>query len=283
MARLMGRVERLAAGLPSRYAFKSLIGKGSAAFVVLADDREKDIEVAIKILQTQFATVVGSSRFRRETEILRGLDHPNILPLLDHGTVGKGNLFLVTPYVVGENLGQRLKREKQLATGEAISIATTVASALDYAHGRGLIHRDIKPPNILLSDSRVVLADFGIARPVATDSLAQITLSGVALGTPHYMSPEQIVGDRELDGRTDVYSLGCVVYEMLAGRPPFTGKTHVEIFRGHRKEPPRPITEIRPKLPVLVDAAVMKSLAKDRDSRFQSAGEFAATLSEAAR
>jgi serine/threonine-protein kinase len=272
------RAAQLAARLPERYAFRSVIGRGAAAYVVLADDLETKREVAVKILRPQVATVVGEKRFQREIEILRQLDHPNILPLLDHGAVQRLSLYLATPFVVGENLATRIKREKRLPVDDAAAVASQVASALDYAHGCGVIHRDIKPENILLSDGRVVVADFGISRAMAVDESTQITRTGVALGTPEYMSPEQILGVSALDARSDIYALGCVVYEMLAGSPPFTGATARDIFRGHRTKTPESIFAIRPEVPAAVDRAVMRSLAKERESRFASAGEFAGAL-----
>ncbi len=272
------RAVQLAARLPERYAFRSVIGRGAAAYVVLADDLETKTQVAVKILRPQVATVVGEKRFQREIDILRRLDHPNILPLLDHGALQRVSLFLVTPYIVGENLGQRIKREKQLPVDDAISIAREVASALDFAHSRGVIHRDIKPANILLSDGRVVVADFGISRAMAVEESTQITRTGVALGTPEYMSPEQILGVTTLDARSDIYALGCVVYEMLTGAPPFTGPTARDIFRGHRTKTPQSIRAIRGEVPSGVDEAVMKSLAKLRGARFSLAGELSSGL-----
>ena len=278
MAKPIGRVQRLVAALPKRYVFKSLIGKGSAAYVVLADDQQLNTQVAVKILRPEVATVVGEKRFRREVEILSGLEHPNILRLLDHGTLDQYGLFLVTPFVNGETLRARLRREKQLTVRNAISIIQQIASALDYAHGRGVIHRDIKPANILLPESSVIVADFGISRAMATEQSPQITVSGVSVGTPEYMSPEQIGATLTLDARSDIYSLGCVAYEMLSGRPPFTGRSYVEVFAKHRNDPVRPLTEIRPDLPAGANTAILKSLAKDRADRFASAGEFAAAL-----
>ena len=278
MSKPIGRVQRLVAALPERYAFRSLIGKGSAAYVVLAHDQQVDAAVAVKILRPEVATVVGEKRFRREVEILRGLDHPNILRLLDHGTIDRYGLFLVTPFVNGETLRARLRREKQLTVRETTSIIEHIASALDYAHGRGVIHRDIKPANILLPEGSVIVADFGISRAIATDQSPQITVSGVSVGTPEYMSPEQIGATAALDARSDVYSLGCVAYEMLSGRPPFTGRSYVEIFAKHRKDSPRPLSEMRPDLSATANAAIMKSLAKNRADRFASAGEFSRAL-----
>ena len=270
------RLKRITAALPKRYAYQSSIGRGAAAYVVLADDLERQCRVAIKILRPEVATMVGEKRFRREIEILSNLDHPNILPFLDHGVTELGSLFLVTPFVDGETLRKRLLREKHLPLDAALAIATDVASALDYAHQRALIHRDIKPANILLAEDRVIVADFGISRATAVDEYAQITVSGVSLGTPEYMSPEQINGV-QLDGRCDIYALGCVVYEMLAGKPPFTGSV-AQIFMRHRTEAPEPIRESRPDIPAGVDAAVMKALSKLRASRFYRAGEFAESM-----
>jgi eukaryotic-like serine/threonine-protein kinase len=283
LQRSSGRVQHLVASLPQRYVFKSLIGRGSAAYVILADDRQLDIPVAVKILRPEVATVVGEKRFKREVEILSTLEHPNILRLLDHGTLDNHDLFLVTPFVNGETLRARVRREKQLPVKDTVSIIRQIASALDYAHGRGVIHRDIKPANILLPEGSVILADFGISRAIATDLSPQITVSGVSVGTPEYMSPEQIGAMSNLDARSDIYSLGCVAYEMLSGKPPFTGRSYLEVFTKTRRDAPRPVSQIRPDLPASSDAAILKSLAKERSGRFASAGEFAQALSSAAR
>jgi serine/threonine protein kinase len=272
------RGERLAASLPRRYEVREQIGKGGAAYVVLADDLERGHPVAIKILRPEVATAVGETRFHREIEILRHLDHPNILPLLDYGSVGELILYFTMPFVDGITLQTRLQHEKRLAIGDAIGVAADVASALDYAHGHGIIHRDIKPANILLSRGRVIVADFGIARAMAVDSGDQITVSGVSLGTPEYMSPEQVDAMRELDARCDVYALGCVTYEMLAGEPPFTGPTELAIFARHMNEPPRSVRVIRSEIPAGVDAAIIKALQKSRAARFYTAGAFARAL-----
>ena len=273
-----GRIQRFVAALPQRYVFRSLIGKGSAAYVLLADDREANEPVAVKILRPEVATVVGEKRFEREVEILSKLDHPNILRLLDHGTLEHHGLFMVTPFVNGETLRSRLRRERQLPVAAAIAIVQSIAGALDYAHGRGVIHRDIKPANILLPEGSVILADFGISRAITSDQSTHITTTGVSVGTPEYMSPEQIGAQSNLDQRSDIYSLGCVAYELLAGKPPFTGRTYVEIFARPNKETPRPVTEVRPDVPIRADAAIMKSLSKARADRFATAGEFAQAL-----
>ncbi|HJQ10295.1 MAG TPA: serine/threonine-protein kinase [Gemmatimonadaceae bacterium] len=282
LAKPPGPIQRVVAALPERYAFKSLIGRGSAAYVILADDRQLQTPVAVKILRPEVATVVGEKRFHREVEILSRLEHANILRLLDHGTVQHQGLFLVTPFINGETLRARLRRERQVSVTSMIPIVQQIASALDYAHARDVIHRDIKPANILLPEGAVILADFGISRAMGSEQTPQITVTGVSVGTPEYMSPEQISAG-SLDARSDIYSLGCVAYEMLSGKPPFTGRTYSEIFHRHRNETPRPVTETRPDVPIKVDAAIMKSLAKDRAERFKTAGEFAEALAAAGK
>lgn len=278
MTRSSELAQRLAAALPGRYVFLREIGKGGAAYVLLADDLVRKHPVAVKILRPEVATNVGETRFHREIEILTRLDHPNILPLLDYGSVDGHLLFFTMPFVEGDTLQRRIHRERRLSLSDAISIAEDVANGLDYAHGHGLIHRDIKPANILLSEGRTILADFGIARAMTVERSEQITMSGVSLGTAEYMSPEQASGIRELDARCDVYALGCMVYEMLAGEPPFTGPTEQAIFARHLKEPPKSIRIIRPEIPASVDAAVGKALSKSRAQRFYSARQFVTTL-----
>ncbi len=274
------RAQRLAAALPERYVFQRVIGKGAAAYVILANDAVRKRPVAVKILRPEVATVVGESRFHREIEILSHLDHPNILPLLDYGSVDARVFYFTMPFVEGSTLQERIKRERRLSLGDAIAIAGDVASALDHAHSRGLIHRDIKPANVLLSEGRTLVADFGIARAVAVGDAEQITGSGIALGTPEYMSPEQVGGIRELDARCDVYALGCMVYEMLAGEPPFAGPTDQAIIARHCNEIPKSIRAIRPSIPAGVDAALSKALAKLRAQRFYRAGQFVNALVE---
>ncbi len=273
----LNRVKRLAAGLPKRYEFLSLIGRGSASYVLLADDLEFQTRVAVKILRPELATLVGEQRFRREIEILKQLAHPNIPPFLDSGPMDNGSLFLVTTFIDGETLRSRLLREKKLTENETVRTAGEVAAALDYAHERGLIHRDIKPANILLAGEHVFVADFGISRPIITERFAPITLAGMALGTPEYMSPEQITGEGELYARTDVYAMWCVAYEMLTGKPPFSGGM-VTVFVDHRTKTAKPIREVRPEISAGVAEAVAKSLAKQRESRFATAGDFARAL-----
>ena len=255
------RVQRLGAALPSRYVFRRELGEGGAAHVLLAHDTERNQLVAVKILRPEVTTAIGIRRFQREIDIIRTLKHPNILPMLDSGMVA-GQFFFTTPFVEGDTLETKIRREKELSLADTITIASDVAAALDYAHGRGLIHRDVKPANILLADGHAVVADFGIARPVTVENGDSITVSGVSLGTAQYMSPEQCGAVRELDPRTDVYAFGCVVYEMLTGQPPFTGPTEQSIIARHCAEPPKSMRVVRPSLPKRVDAVVMKYLAK---------------------
>jgi eukaryotic-like serine/threonine-protein kinase len=276
------RMQRLAAALPARYVFQRELGEGGAAHVLLAEDSERGHLVAVKILRPEVATDIGERRFQREIEIVRGFKHPNILPLLDYGMMN-GRIFFTTPYIAGDTLKARIKNEGFLSLADTVAIMSDIAAALDHAHTRGIIHRDVKPANILLAETGTVVADFGIARGVAFNPAEALTVSGVALGTPEYMSPEQCGGMRELDARCDVYSLGCVAYEMLTGGPPFAGSTNEAILARHFKEIPRPITEIRPSIPDGVDRAIAKSLAKIRAHRYYSAGEFFDAVDAAAR
>lgn len=276
------RIERLAAALPKRYVFQRELGEGGAAHVLLAHDSERGELVAVKILRPEVATEIGERRFQREIEIIRQFKHPNILPLLDYGSIA-GQTFFTTPFIEGDTLKARIKRERQLPLADVLAIMGDVAAALDHAHARGIIHRDVKPANILLRDTGTVVADFGIARAVAIDRDEAITASGISLGTPEYMSPEQGGAMRELDARCDVYSLGCVVYEMLVGTPPFTGTTEESIIARHFGDTARPIREKCPTVPDAVDRAVAKSLAKVRAHRYYSAGEFYDAVDAGAR
>jgi serine/threonine-protein kinase len=275
-------VQRLIAALPERYEFRREIGAGGAAHVFLVQDQLRDQLVAIKILRPEVTTAIGRKRFLREIEIIHKLQHPNILPLLDSGSLAK-QVYFTTPYVDGDTLQMRIQREGRLSVGDTVSIASDVAAALDYAHLRGLIHRDIKPANILLANNHAVVADFGIARTVTIKRDDAITISGVSLGTAEYMSPEQCSAIRELDQRTDVYAFGCVVYEMLTGDPPFTGPNEQVILARQCSEPPRPMRSVRADLPRRLDGVVMKSLAKVRSHRYRTAGEFFDALDAAVR
>jgi serine/threonine-protein kinase len=269
----------LAAALQDRYRIERELGAGGMATVYLALDLRHERKVAIKVLRPELSAVIGAERFVREIRTIAALQHPHILGLIDSGEV-QGTAYYVMPFVEGESLRERLTHEKQLPIGEAIRIATEVASALDYAHRHGVIHRDIKPENILLHDGQALVADFGIALAVSQAGGSRMTETGMSLGTPHYMSPEQAMGEREVTARSDVYGLGCVLYEMLTGDPPFTGSTAQAIVARVLTEQPRPITAQRHTVPEHVEAAVLTALEKLPADRFASAAEFAQALSD---
>ncbi len=267
---------RLAAALSDRYRIERELGAGGMATVYLAEDLKHKRHVAIKVLRAELAAVIGAERFVTEITTTANLQHPHILALHDSGAAD-GFLYYVMPYVEGESLRDRLSREKQLPIADAVRIAGEVASALDYAHRQGVIHRDIKPENILLHDGRALVADFGIAL-AATSAGSRMTETGMSLGTPHYMSPEQAMGERQLDARTDVYAVGCVLYEMLAGDPPFTGSTAQAIVAKVMTERPTALSTVRDTVPEEVEDAVLTALAKLPADRFATAAEFAAAL-----
>jgi hypothetical protein len=274
--------DSLAATLSGRYRLEREAGAGGMATVYVATDVRHDRTVALKVLRPELAAVIGADRFLHEIKTTANLQHPHILPLHDSGEVD-GTVWYVMPFVEGESLRDRLVRETQLPLDEALQVAREVASALDYAHRHGVIHRDIKPENILLHDGRAVVADFGIALAVSrTDGGTRLTETGMSLGTPHYMSPEQALGERTVDARTDVYALGAVLYEMLTGEPPFTGPSAQAIVAKVMNAVPASMTTLRATVPPAVDAAVLRALAKLPADRFRSAAEFAAVLQPAA-
>jgi tetratricopeptide (TPR) repeat protein len=268
---------RLGRALGGRYTIERELGAGGMATVYLAHDVRHDRKVAVKVLKPELAVVLGAERFLNEIKVTANLQHPHILPLHDSGEADSF-LYYVMPYVEGETLREKLNREKQLAIEEAIAITKAVGQALDYAHRRNVIHRDIKPENILLQDGQPVVADFGIALAVKAAGGARLTETGLSLGTPQYMSPEQATGDRELDGRSDVYSLACVLYEMLSGEPPHTGPTVQAVITKVVTDRPREITELRDTVPPHVAAAVHKALAKLPADRFGSSTAFGEAL-----
>ena len=229
--------QQLNAALSGRYRIERELGRGGMATVFLAEDLRHPRQVAIKVLDHELAAAVGTERFLREIRIAAGLSHPHIVPLFDSGAAD-GLLYYVMPYAEGESLRHRLAREKQLPLEDSLRIAREVADALDHAHRHDLVHRDIKPENILLSGQHAVVADFGIARAVAAAGGKTLTATGVSIGTPAYMSPEQTLGSSEVDGRADQYALGCVLYEMLAGQPPFTGPTAESLKHQHANVQP---------------------------------------------
>jgi eukaryotic-like serine/threonine-protein kinase len=231
-------LSRLQGTLTERYRIEREVGAGGMATVYQAQDLKHDRKVAIKVLRPELSAVIGAERFLREIKTIATLQHPHILGLIDSGEVN-GTAYYVMPFVEGESLRDRLTREKQLPIADAVRIATEVAAALDYAHRHGVIHRDIKPENVLLHDGSALVADFGIALAVShAGGGSRMTETGMSLGTPHYMSPEQAMGEREITARSDVYALGCVTYEMLSGDPPFTGSTAQAIIAKVRTEKP---------------------------------------------
>ena len=273
-------IARLNAALESRYRIEREIGEGGMATVYLAHDERHDRRVAIKVLRPELAAVVGAERFLAEIKTTAGLHHPHILPLHDSGEADSF-LFYVMPYVEGESLREKLDRERQLPVEEAVELAGKVADALDYAHERGVVHRDIKPGNILLSErGEPLVADFGIALAVSQAGGGRITETGLSLGTPHYMSPEQASGERTVDRRSDIYALGCVLYEMLAGEPPYGGPTSQAVLARILTDEARPLTEVRKTVPPHVEAAVAKALEKLPADRFATAGDLARALDD---
>jgi serine/threonine-protein kinase len=269
--------DRLVHALEDRYRLERELGSGGMATVYLAQDLRHDRHVALKVLRPELAAVLGAERFLHEIKTTANLQHPHILPLHDSGEVD-GTVFYVMPYVEGESLRDRLNREKQLPVEDAVRIGREVAGALDYAHRHGVIHRDIKPENILLHDGQALVADFGIALAVSSAGGSRMTETGMSLGTPHYMSPEQAMGEREITARSDVYALGCVLYEMLTGEPPFTGATAQAIVARVLTEHPRPMVAQRHTIPPFVEQAVLTALEKLPADRFSTAAQFAEAL-----
>src|SRR5437763_2542988 len=270
----------LKAALADRYAIDRELGHGGTATVYLAQDLKHGRSVAVKVLRPELAAALGAERFLREIEIAARLTHPHILPLHDSGEAS-GFLYYVMPFVEGESLRDRLNRERQLPVEEAVRIAREVATALSHAHGHNLVHRDIKPENILLSGGEAVVADFGIARAIVAAGADQLTDTGLAVGTPGYMSPEQAMAQQHIDGRADIYALGCVLYEMLAGHPPFLGTTAQEILARHTLDPVPPLRTIRRELPEAIEHAVRKALAKAPADRWRSPAAFSEALGRA--
>jgi len=271
-------LSRLANALADRYRIERELGEGGMATVYLAADLKHDRQVAIKVLRPELAAVIGADRFLSEIKTTANLQHPHILPLFDSGAAD-GFLYYVMPLVEGETVRDRIAHEKQLPIADAVRIASEVASALDYAHRRGVIHRDIKPENILLHDGSALVADFGIALAASKAGGTRMTETGMSLGTPHYMSPEQAMGEREITARSDVYALGCVLYEMLLGEPPFTGPTAQSIVAKVMTEKPAGLIARRERIPPEVEDTVLTALEKLPADRFATASEFASALS----
>ena len=274
----MSPLDRLTAALSDRYRLERELGAGGMATVYLAHDLKHDRDVAIKVLHPDLGAALGGERFLTEIRTTARLQHPHILPLLDSGEAD-GLLYYVMPLVTGETLRARLERDRQLPIEEALRIAREVADALGYAHSHHVIHRDIKPENILLQDGHALVADFGIALAVQSAGGQRMTQTGLSLGTPQYMSPEQAMGERAIDARSDIYALGAVTYEMLAGDPPFTGSSVQAIVAKVMTERPSPISTVRDTVPGYVEAAVLTALAKLPADRFATAPAFATALS----
>ena len=274
MAELFASLQALFA---DRYTIERELGRGGMATVYLAEELKHHRRVAIKVLRPDLAAALGPERFLREIEIAGGLQHAHMLTLIDSGSE-EGFLYYVMPYVEGESLRGRLDREKQLPIDDALEFTSEVADALSYTHTRGVLHRDIKPENILLSGGHAIVADFGIARAISVAGEGRLIQTGVSLGTPAYMSPEQGTGSGQLDARSDIYSLGCVLYEMLAGDPPFTGTTAQAIVARHLVDPPPRLRTVRQTVSPAVEQALEKALAKVPADRFATAAEFAEAL-----
>ena len=279
---MSSHAERLAAGLVDRYRVERKLGEGGMATVYLAEDLRHRRRVAIKMVHPELSAVLGSERFLKEIELTASLQHPHILPLFDSGAA-EGLLYYVMPYIEGESLRARMERERPLPVQDAVRITKQVAQALDYAHRHGIVHRDIKPENILLHEDSALVADFGIALAVQSAGGSRLTQTGLSLGTPQYMSPEQAMGERHVDARTDIYALGAVAYEMLAGEPPFTGGTAQAIVAKVITEKPAPLSSHRDTVPAHVAAAVHVALSKLAADRWASARDFATALEEGGR
>jgi serine/threonine protein kinase/Flp pilus assembly protein TadD len=269
--------ERLQKAVADRYRVEREIGRGGMATVFMAQDPKHGRPVAIKVLHPHLAAALGSERFLREIQIAARLQHSHIVPLYDSGQ-GEGLLYYVMPFIEGESLRQRLQRETQLPLDDALQIGRAVAAALDYAHRHNVVHRDIKPENVMLHEGAAMVTDFGIAKAVTAAASDNLTQTGTAVGTPAYMSPEQAGGEAELDGRSDIYSLGCMVYEMLAGRTPFTGPTAQSIIAQCFAEPVPPLRPLRDTVPDGVERAVLRALAKVPGDRFATAAQFAQAM-----
>ncbi len=270
--------ERVQRALAGRYVVECALGHGAMAAVFRGREPSSGWQVAIKVLRPEFATTLLGDRFHREIAFLSRLDHPNILPVLDSGTVGT-IVYYAMPFAGGGSLRSRLDETRQLDLDETLAVSRDVAAALDHAHANNIVHRDIKPANILFEPDRAVICDFGVARAIIAAAGESISTSGLVVGTPAYMSPEQASGEADLDARSDIYSLACVVYEMLAGEPPFTGRTAQAIMARQVRERPPSLHVVRPDLPDHVERTMQCALAKARDARPATAGELIARLS----
>jgi serine/threonine protein kinase len=275
----------LADALSVRYVLERELGRGGMATVYLAREVEGGRAVAVKAMRPELGSALGPERFQREMDIAGSLSHPGIVPLIDSGRAGP-LLYYVMPFVEGESLHARLERERRLPLDDALRVAHDVAEALGYAHEHGILHRDVKPDNILLAGEpsrgaagwRALIADFGLARAIGAADSTKLTKTGTIVGTAHYMSPEQIREDRTIDERSDVYSLGCVLYEMLTGAPPFLGRTVTDLVMKILRTPPAAVTMVNPDVPASVDGAIARALAKLPGERFATMRDLGAAL-----
>jgi serine/threonine protein kinase len=269
--------EQLAQAVAQRYLLERELGRGGMATVYLARDRESGELVALKAMHQNVGSKIGVERFRREMGIAASLDHPLIVPLIDSGSVGD-LLYYVMPYLEGESLSRCLDRQQRLQLDEAVRITRDVAEALGYAHSHGILHRDVKPENVLLAGGRALIADFGLARAIGAADRRKLTSTGVIVGTVHYMSPEQLLELRDLDQRSDIYSLGCILYEMLTGGPPYTARTITDLVSQILSATMSSVRMVRPEVPAGVDAVISRAVAKKPQDRFGSMEEFSAVL-----
>ena len=270
----------LAETLGARYSIERELGRGGMATVYLARDVRQGEPVAIKVMHPNLADALDSKRFQREMGIAASLGHPLIVPLHDSGTAG-GVLYYIMPYVEGESLYQRLQRERRLPLEDALRITHDVAAALGYAHSQRVLHRDVKPENILLAEAHALIADFGLARAIGAADYAKLTETGVIVGTLYYMSPEQLREDRDLDQRADIYSLGCILYEMLAGGPPYTGRSLTDVASRILRASIPSVRRLRADVPAAVDQVISRAMAKVAAERFSTMEELAAALPQA--
>jgi eukaryotic-like serine/threonine-protein kinase len=270
--------EQLSEAVADRYSLEGELGRGGMATVYLARNRQSGELVALKAMHQNVGSAIGLERFRREMGIAASLDHPNIVPLTDSGSAGEV-LYYVMPYVQGESLLQRLDRDRVLPVDEAIRIAQDVAQALAYAHGRGIVHRDVKPENVLLRDGDALIADFGLARAIGAADRRRLTATGVVVGTIHYMSPEQLLERPDLDQRSDIYSLGCILYEMLTGSPPYTARNITDLVSQILRAALPLARTVNPEVPKALDTVLARALAKNPEERFVNMEEFSGSLS----